>query len=118
MDLSDDAALLMFTRGQAAHMRIQLTTSRKGILSSKGAGEPWNLTPVPSPARVRFHPNPARESIRIEGIGPDTPVEIYNGHGQLLLRKRMGEGRLDLPHLPAGIYRLQAGGETLPLVVQ
>jgi len=118
MDLSDDAALLMFTRGQAAFMRTQLTTARKGILSSKGAGEPWNLTPVPSPALVRFHPNPAREHIRIEGIRPDTPVEIYNGHGQLLLRKRMGEGRLDLPNLPAGIYRLQAGGETLPLVVQ
>jgi len=117
MDLSDDASLLMFTRGQAALMRAQFATTRKGILSSKGAGEPWNNEP-PGDASIRFFPNPAHDHIRIEGLPPGSPVEIFNSLGQSVLRRTMGEGRIDLPALPAGIYRLRLNGETHSLVVR
>jgi hypothetical protein len=117
MDLSDDASLLMFTRGQAALMRAQFASIRKGILSSKGAGEPWNNEP-PRDAPIRFFPNPAHDHIRIEGQPPGSTVELFNSLGQSILRRTMGEGRLELPALPAGIYRLRLNGETHSLVVR
>ncbi|MBM3442947.1 MAG: T9SS type A sorting domain-containing protein [Bacteroidetes bacterium] len=117
MDLSDDAALLMFTRGQAALMRQQFYGLRKGILGSKGAGEPWNLTAAQA-ARPRFYPNPACGYIQIEGIPSDTQVQIFNSEGQFILQHKMGAGRMDLPHLPPGIYRLRLGREEQTMIVQ
>lgn len=117
MDLSDDASLLMFTRGQAALMRAQIATTRKGILSSKGAGEPWNNEP-PRDAAIRFFPNPAHDHIRIEGLPSGSMVEVFNSLGQSVLRRPMGEGRLELPALPAGLYRIRMDGETHPLVIR
>lgn len=117
MDLSDDASLLMFTRGQAALMRAQFAGPRKSFLSSKGASEPWNYTPARMPG-LRFHPNPARTYIDIQGIPPGSCVEVFNSLGQSVLMRRMGEGRLALSSLLPGIYRLRVGEETRPLLVE
>lgn len=117
MDLSDDASLLMFTRGQTAIMRAQFNGVRKSFLSSKGTSEPWNFTPALM-LGLRFHPNPAKTYINIQGIPPGSCVEVFNNLGQAVLIRRMGEGRLELPSLPTGIYRLKVGEETRPLLVE
>lgn len=92
MDFSDDASLLMFTKGQTAVMRAQFAAGgvRSALLLSKGAGEPWALAPenkVSVTGSVSAYPNPARSAItiRFDAAVSGTYV-ICDDAGRTLLR--------------------------------
>ena len=92
MDFSDDASLLMFTKGQSAIMRTQFAAGgvRSALLLSKGAGEPWALAPekkVSVTGSVSAYPNPARSAItfRFDAAVSGTYV-ICDDAGRTLLR--------------------------------
>lgn len=122
MDFSDDATLLMFTRGQVSVMRSQFVTGgqRHSLLSSKGLDKPWNLTPPPALAaetdnRLKVHPNPARHAITLSQTALPAENEptfsISDASGRILLtgRIRKGAGPIDVSRLPEGIYIIRSG---------
>lgn len=119
MDFSDDRALLMFTRGQADRMRNQFQAggARQNILSSRGAGEAWNLLPAASPVRaegLRVFPNPAHDYLQVRVS--DTGHQFYvltNLSGRVAGKGSFAGSlhRIDVSDLPPGIYFLRIGDD-------
>lgn len=65
-------------------------------------------------------PNPARETITLQGIG-DTPqtVVLYSTAGVKLMEQQASNGtRLDISHLPEGLYLLRCGNRVAKIVKQ
>jgi len=65
-------------------------------------------------------PNPARETITLQGIG-DTPqtVALYSTAGVKLMEQHASDGtRLDISHLPEGLYLLRCGNRVAKIVKQ
>ena len=125
MDFSDDAALLMFTRGQVDAMRGQFLPGgqRTSLLKSKGLEKPWNLSPASAtqssdPQTLKVYPNPAMHSIRVSGgdspLLKTTPFAVSDVSGRILLDGRMEDpsNPIDVSRLPAGAYLLRVGGST------
>jgi hypothetical protein len=112
MDFSDDASLLMFTKGQSAIMRTQFAAGgvRSGILLSKGAGEPWTIAPenkVSVTGSVSAYPNPARSAITIRFDAPVTGTYVvYDDLGRALLHGAIkGTAvNIDVSSLRTGIH--------------
>jgi hypothetical protein len=127
MDFSDDAALLMFTAGQASVMRAQFAPggSRHSILQSKGVGTPWNGTvsgeagaaSQTDKGGLSVYPNPVSSGFRVR-MGPeamDRPAgyTIRDAAGRPVLAGQLtgGTAQLDVSRLPAGIYYLSVDGK-------
>ena len=61
----------------------------------------------------RIYPNPANQSLHIEGLEDDAMLEIYTLTGVLVTgNKTISDGKLDIM-LPTGIYmlKIQNGGK-------
>ena len=71
-------------------------------------------------AQMKLMPNPAREYIRIEGIGDKPqPVTLYNTAGKKVLEQQAADGTLiDLQRLPEGLYVLRCGKRVAKIVKQ
>ena len=122
MDFSDDAALLMFTRGQVSMMRSQFVNggARHSLLSSKGLDKPWNASAVSAPVNggvgVKVYPNPATHSIRVSNAQQSSesgiPYSITDAAGKPVLTGRQNRtgDPIDVSRLPEGVYHLQTGG--------
>lgn len=122
MDFSDDAALLMFTRGQVSMMRSQFINggARRSLLSSKGLEKPWNMSiasiPVSGAGECRVYPNPAAHSIRVSNTQQSSesgiPYSITDAAGKPVLTGRQNRtgDPIDVSRLPEGVYHLQTGG--------
>lgn len=70
--------------------------------------------------QMKLMPNPAREYIRIEGIGdkPQTVV-LYNTTGTKVLEQQAADGTLiDLQRLPEGLYVLRCGNRVAKIIKQ
>ena len=70
--------------------------------------------------QMRLMPNPAREYIRIEGVGsqPQT-ARLYDRTGREVLRQNVADGTLvDLRKLPEGLYVLRCGNRVSKIVKQ
>lgn len=117
MDFSDDRSLLMFTRGQVDRMRAQFKSGgpRHSLLSSTGAGAPWNLqtdmiTGISTASQV--YPNPATLSINIRTSLPlPKDYEVIDANGQVLMRGRLNaaDARIDIRALRPGMHYLRLG---------
>lgn len=71
-------------------------------------------------ASIWVYPNPVQDQrIRMQTTTP-TLMILYNSLGAEVLRRQlpMGTTTVLLPNLAAGVYRLRAGTETIPLVIQ
>lgn len=68
-------------------------------------------------ALMHIHPNPAKETLHIEGLEVDTEVQIYNNLGALVKTVNVGaEQEIDVSHLPVGLYFVRCGRQSLRFV--
>lgn len=112
MDFSDDASLLMFTKGQSAVMRTQFAVggARSGMLLSKGAGEPWAVAPenkISVTGSFRCYPNPARSAMTISfDAAVSGTYVICDGAGQKMLKGTIKGTAvtIDVSSLKSGIH--------------
>ncbi len=66
---------------------------------------------------MAIYPNPASDFIRIEGIGDDSEVRIYNAMGALVKTVNANaDGKIGIGDLDAGIYLLRCGYASLRFV--
>ena len=87
---------------------ITLTPEYTAIATTEEAGQ------------LHLMPNPAREYIRIEGVGsqPQT-ARLYDRTGREVLRQNVADGTLvDLRKLPEGLYVLRCGNRVSKIVKQ
>ena len=64
-----------------------------------------------------LYPNPARESIRIKGIEPNSEVQIYNILGMLVRTVNAGpDDEISVVDLAEGLYMVRCGNVTLRFV--
>lgn len=121
MDFTNDACLVMFTKGQKQKMRALFEPggTRYSILSSNGLGTPMNgEIPLPdSPPRwlhVKIYPDPARTELIINvefdarWVGKE--LQVTNIAGQLQFRKTISSKiqKLDISQLKPGLYFITA----------
>ena len=66
---------------------------------------------------VAIYPNPASDFIRIEGIGDDSEVRIYNAMGVLVKTVNASANyKIDIGELNAGVFMLRCGNASLRFV--
>lgn len=116
MDLTSDACMNLFSRGQRDRILNQFTGNgyRRTILESQAMGQPWNLEPLPV-APVADHdfqafPNPVRATVQLS-FGTDwmgKTVELVNAHGVVVKRITVTSASMpvQLGNLAPGIYFL------------
>jgi hypothetical protein len=117
MDFSDDRSLLMFTKGQTDRMRAQFLPggSRHSLLTSKGAGEPWNLQPDTAPGMsniIEVFPNPAVHYINIRSsMEMPATFTIIDTNGRLVKSGTLNKAdqRIDIGSIKPGMYYLRLG---------
>ena len=121
MDFTNDACLVMFTKGQKQKMRALFEPggARSSILSSGALGSPVSAEiPLPdSPPRwlhVKIYPDPATTELNIN-VESDTrwvgkELQVINITGQLQLKKTISSKnqKLDISQLKPGLYFIRA----------
>lgn len=67
-----------------------------------------------------IYPNPASDYIQIAAeVDKPLEIKIYQGNGNLVMSQQAeANERISLAHLPAGIYLVQANGETQPVILR
>ena len=120
MDLTNDACMHLFTKGQRDRMRtlFQAGGARESILSSKALQAPAAVhsvqaaaetTPIVS-STLKAYPNPATSSLVVEADQPEGVtggwITVYNAGGQPVISQLLSASRttLDVSHLTAGMY--------------
>jgi hypothetical protein len=124
MDFSDDRSLLMFTKGQTERMRAQFRPGapRHTLLTSKGAGEPWNLQPGvdnTNTAIVNIYPNPTDRLLNIQRpVGDLEGYTITDALGRLTLSGACKGIRqsIDVSTLDPGTYHLRLGHTVIKFI--
>lgn len=129
MDLTDDACMAMFTKGQKTKMRAAFSSKgkRNSFLNSfvcdstyASAGPlPIETQPtetVQPKIKLEIYPNPATHSIIIKSNQTENPIigkmlYIYNLNGQLVQKQIIGKNSesINVQKLPAAMYILQVG---------
>lgn len=121
MDLTNDAGMFLFTRGQRERMRMGFEAggARRSILTSNAfrvtghATAPDMATPVQAaiiPVAMSVYPNPAHASLTIklplEPAGGMHQVVIYSALGQPMMTQMIKGSSITFPvsALPAGLY--------------
>lgn len=75
-----------------------------------------NLSDIEGNINVTIYPNPAKESVTIEGVGE---INIFNSFGQLVYRKANNNiTTVDVSNFEKGIYFIKVGDILKKLVVQ
>ncbi len=70
-------------------------------------------------ANIFVYPNPAKESIRIQGIEADSQVEIYNSLGELVkVVSVSADQEIGIRDLASGLYLVRCGNATMRFVKQ
>lgn len=119
MDLTNDACMFMFTKGQVKRMRALFKDGggRSAMLSSHALSG----TPMPAPVEgksdlatlhqeVTVFPNPASDIITLEITGFENNTKrsltIYNNIGQTVTTQAINSNRttINISHLKPGIY--------------
>jgi len=121
MDFTNDACLVMFTKGQKQKMRALFEPggARYSILSSKALGSPTNEeVELPDSAprwlHVKIYPDPAHTELTVN-IEFDTrwvgkELQVINISGQLQFKKTISSKiqKLDISQLKPGLYFIKA----------
>ncbi len=72
-----------------------------------------------SAPQIVVSPNPTSENIRLQGLEGEAVARVYTLTGQLVLRVKTSQNnRIDISSLPAGVYLLRVGRQTLRFVVR
>ena len=76
--------------------------------------------PAPTEGRLVVYPNPAADRITVEANQNAGNVVLYNLLGRAVRRARLVAGKavLDTARLPAGVYVVRAGGESILVTIQ
>ena len=69
-----------------------------------------------SASTLSAYPNPANDIVRIEGLGNDVEVSIYNSIGALVKTVVTVDGTISVSELPSGLYLIRCGETTLQFV--
>jgi hypothetical protein len=64
-------------------------------------------TTLPTPSRVTIAPNPTNGIVQISAPDPLKSVEVFDLTGRLSARVIPENNRLNLSHLPPGVYLLR-----------
>jgi hypothetical protein len=132
MDFTDDACMVMFTRGQVSRMRALFFEggARQSLLQTRAFEKPWNVS---APVLINGNGNDAQDDFRVKALPqPAMSVVVLRWDGGSLhgLRYtlRSLEGRLleqgitsgesptiDLAKFKAGVYILQLTGFPKPV---
>lgn len=119
MDYVNDACMYMFTKGQAARMRAQLSPQGPSYSLTQHPelfSYPQSLAELQPDLPLRLYPNPGMGEVQLEGdpSWSETPLvwTLYNLLGQQVKAEStrwgaQGTYRLPLQGLPAGIYQLR-----------
>lgn len=78
-------------------------------------------TALPSGSALRCYPNPATSSTLVRGITFGTQVQLFALTGRLVLSQTATSPdglRLDVGHLPRGLYLLRSGGRSARLLLR
>lgn len=66
---------------------------------------------------LAVYPNPASDCIRIEGLEPDSEVQVYNALGELVKTvKAEANGEINIEELAKGLYLVRCGTATMRFV--
>lgn len=92
------------------------------VLSNADAEVEVRMSPLsssasaPSNGALRLHPNPTSGELWVEAT--EAEVVVFSTSGRLVLRKpsTAGRTRLDMTHLPAGVYIVRSGSAVARLV--
>jgi hypothetical protein len=128
MDFTDDACMLMFTKGQVSRMRELFAAGgpRESILYSRALGQPWNTgssavvttTSVDVPGvsiAVSIYPNPASSSITFSSKNSNlagTRYTLYAMDGRLVREGVLGSEQMSVSvsSLKPGLYFVKLAG--------
>lgn len=127
MDLTDDACIVLFTRGQVARMRKLFLEDgpRHTLLASNGCSD--NPLPAAGPLPeentealvLRAYPNPASDLLNIssDAVLTGKPITIHNHAGLLVMRTTLPKAmpQLRISHLQDGIYYVSVPGCSKPV---
>ena len=70
-------------------------------------------------ALLGVYPNPARESVRIEGVEENAIVEIYNSLGMMVRTLTVAaDEEINVSDLPQGVYMVRCGRRTTRFIVK
>jgi len=70
---------------------------------------------------LKAYPNPASETITIEGFTESkTPLLVFNAMGKLVQKQIRNENSyvLDISHLPNGLYHAQSGHQSVSFIIK
>jgi len=125
MDLTDDAGMFMFTRGQCKRMRalFNIGGQRHEILSSNALtgipiAKPTDSSiPAEIAKSVTVFPNPAQTTITIDLVSSNnnatTTITVFNDIGQPVITQTIMGNRItiNITKLKAGIYLIRQANE-------
>ncbi len=67
--------------------------------------------------KLAIYPNPAQESLAIDGIDEGDVIDVFNVEGRLVRKETAGFDRIiDVRGLPKGLYWVQCGRKGVPFV--
>jgi hypothetical protein len=141
MDFTNDAAMMMFTQGQVKRMRALFADGglRRSLLSSKGLGEPYFVSPatavsnnvvVPAPAKVeavasaKLFPNPATDRITISAENEQriagSTYSIFAADGRVVTSGLVTSNNftLNISSFHRGIYFVKIGEDAGKQVIR
>ena len=91
---------------------VTMTENLTLVAFFKGTGVDEN-----SVTALKVYPNPAKETLRIEGLENNATVEIYNSLGAKVKSLNVtSDQEVNIGDLPVGIYMLRCGKQTIRFV--
>ena len=133
MDLTDDACMNIFTTGQKNKMRSLFAAggARNSFLSSNACDSTYTAQAGPLPAEeikpvlsIEVYPNPVIDKLVVKSSVANDLVGkrliIFNVLGKVVVTKILSSqiNTINFEGLPAGIYMLQIGEETVRKVIK
>jgi hypothetical protein len=106
-DLAPGSVVTWYAVGNIANGNF--SDSGDKIVAANGTGT-YMLSSVAGPVTpevLSLYPNPGNDNLWIDlpaSLGPESRVTFYTAEGRIASRTTARSGRLDVAHLPAGLY--------------
>jgi Pregnancy-associated plasma protein-A/Secretion system C-terminal sorting domain len=123
MDYSNDACMVMFTKGQKARMLAALNGSRSGLKTSIGCGVNVAINDAPQVLQtVTIFPNPVHDfcEIQVPLSTSNYEISVSNIDGktikQIVAKEINGLIKVDMQSIPQGVYIVKINNGTAEAV--